>query len=706
MEPHSSTTHFSAYTPPFFIGAWRVDPALNTLAKDGVTHQVEPKMMQVLVCLADDPGRVVSRAELHTLVWPDTVVTPKALTVIISKLRKLLGDDPQQPAYIETISKNGYRLIAPVRYMEPSLSGDSLPAQVEAQLPLMVRRPWWFVGAMVGVLVLALAIGFWRDAPDAAPTRVTQLTTSFGHELNPALSPDGNEVAYAWQGESRDNWDIYVLQPGSSVPLRRTTHPGEDLRPTWSPDGTEIAFLRFGEDACGLYIMPALAGPEQRVLPCNEYMTRGHLYFGPGLAWSPDGTWIALSYKEAAGDPLQLYRFDVETQTLTPLTQTPPRSSDWYATFAPSGNHMAFARATRSGTEVMVLDVASGEETQLTNDYRGVLGITWMPNETDLLFASNRRGPWQLWRIPYTGGKPRWLSLAGWNLKQPTTARIGSRMVYENWAYDNNIWRLALTDTVAMPERFLASTLWENNPAYSPDGSRVAFLSNRSGHYEIWVANADGTNPRQVTRLEGPLLGQPAWSPDGEYIAFDARPKANSHVYIVPISGSVAHQLTQDTTDVIGVAWATDSQSIYFGTDRSGGWRVWNVARAGGEPVQVVTEPSIAAQQAPDGSLYVVRTDTTGLWRQAAPNASLEQVVPSVYIDDDNWVMTPAGIYYPRYAPTRSIRFYDFDTQSARTIAPLPETFFSGLSISPDGRYMVYTQLDQTENDLMLVEGL
>lgn len=706
MESRLSTTPFSAYTPPFFVGDWRVDPPLNVIAQDEVTHQIEPKMMQVLVCLAEDPGAVVSRAALHNIVWPDTIVTEKALTVIVSKLRKLLGDDPHKPVYIETISKNGYRLVAPVRYVEPSLSGDSLPPAVMAELPLAMRRPWLFVGGIVAIMTIALVIGFFRDGSESRPTTTTRLTTSFGHELHPALSPDGNEVAYAWRGEQDDNWDIYVLQPGATTSLRRTTYAGEDLHPTWSPDGTEIAFLRFGEDACGLYIMPALAGVEQLVVPCNAYMTRGHLYFGPGIAWSPDGTWIAMTYKENVSDPFQLYRYDLTEQTLTPVTQTPPGYRDAYPSFSHTGSHLAFTRAGRGVTELMIHDFASGVETRLTYDYRGVLGVTWLPNSMDLLFSSNRRGPWQMWRIPHTGGKPQWVSLAGWNLKQPTTARTGSRVVYENWAYDNNIWRVALTDSTAKPEQLIASTLWEFSPNYSPDGSKVAFVSNRSGQYEVWTADADGRNPAQVTRLEGSIIGLPQWSPDGRSLAFDARPQANSHLYVVNATGGIAQQITQDTTDVVAVRWSRDGESLYFGSDRSGAWRVWNIDRRGGEARQVTHVSSYVAEEAPDGSLLVVRADTTGLWQQTSLDGPLTRIITSPYFDEESWAVTQQGIYFPRYVPTRSIRYYDFATQSTRNAAPLPGAYFSGHSVSPDGRFLIYTQLDRTEDDLMLVEGL
>src|SRR5271166_5878358 len=96
------------------VGPWLVEPRLNIVSRNGTAVRVEPKMMEVLVCLAAHPGEVLSKEELLKAVWPNTFVTDDALTHCISDLRRVLEDDAREPRVIQTIPKRGYRLVASV----------------------------------------------------------------------------------------------------------------------------------------------------------------------------------------------------------------------------------------------------------------------------------------------------------------------------------------------------------------------------------------------------------------------------------------------------------------------------------------------------------------------------------------------------------------------------------------------------------------
>jgi len=98
----------------FTLGDWTVSPELNSLDREGQVVHLEPKIMQVLVVLAEQPGRVVAKKQIFQRVWPDTFVSDEVLTRSISELRKVFEDNPREPRYIQTISKSGYRLVAPV----------------------------------------------------------------------------------------------------------------------------------------------------------------------------------------------------------------------------------------------------------------------------------------------------------------------------------------------------------------------------------------------------------------------------------------------------------------------------------------------------------------------------------------------------------------------------------------------------------------
>lgn len=122
------------------IGAWRVAPAAGRILRAGEERALEPKVMDLLMLLAQRPGVVVTHEEIYSALWPGVVVGEDALARCVSKLRRALDDDAKTPAYVETISKRGYRLIAPV----------SAPAAARPS-----RRPWLMLGAGVGALLIA-----------------------------------------------------------------------------------------------------------------------------------------------------------------------------------------------------------------------------------------------------------------------------------------------------------------------------------------------------------------------------------------------------------------------------------------------------------------------------------------------------------------------------------------------------------------------
>jgi DNA-binding winged helix-turn-helix (wHTH) protein/TolB-like protein/cytochrome c-type biogenesis protein CcmH/NrfG len=143
------------------IGVWTVEPALNELSAASKSVKLEPKAMSVLMYLADRAGQVVGREALLAALWPGVVVGDDALTQVVIKLRKALGDTREMPAYIQTISKRGYRLIAPVVKSEMMPSApipDSAAPQVQRK-----QRAAWIAAAGIAVLLLAAAGVWWSD---------------------------------------------------------------------------------------------------------------------------------------------------------------------------------------------------------------------------------------------------------------------------------------------------------------------------------------------------------------------------------------------------------------------------------------------------------------------------------------------------------------------------------------------------------------
>jgi DNA-binding winged helix-turn-helix (wHTH) protein/TolB-like protein len=146
------------------VGDWTVEPALNQLSAAGKTVKLEPKAMSVLVYLAHRPGQVVSRDALLSAVWSGVLVGDDSLTQVVIKLRKALGEAPEKPAYIQTISKGGYRLIAPV---VRSAEISSAPVRPDAETSYRERRVAWMAGAGIAALLLLAAGAWWIEGERA-----------------------------------------------------------------------------------------------------------------------------------------------------------------------------------------------------------------------------------------------------------------------------------------------------------------------------------------------------------------------------------------------------------------------------------------------------------------------------------------------------------------------------------------------------------
>src|SRR5262245_43551703 len=237
----------------FRLGPHRVSPSVNRVVTPAGAVQLEPKIMQVLVCLAEAAGSTVSKQKLFDEVWEGVHVTEDALTRAIGELRRALGDDPAHPIYIETIRKTGYRLITLPAPASNDPATPAAPPTSSESKRASLRVPLLAFAAIAVALALAAAVllrGLARSA-SSSPMRVRTLTALAGATRDPAVSPAGTRVAFAWNGGAGDEFSLYVQLVDAESPLRVTKTPGvEDRLPAWSPDGQWLAFTRVTPRRC------------------------------------------------------------------------------------------------------------------------------------------------------------------------------------------------------------------------------------------------------------------------------------------------------------------------------------------------------------------------------------------------------------------------------------------------------------------------
>jgi dipeptidyl aminopeptidase/acylaminoacyl peptidase len=251
----------------------------------------------------------------------------------------------------------------------------------------------------------------------------------------------------------------------------------------------------------------------------------------------------------------------------------------------------------------------------------------------------------------------------------------------------------------------IASSRPEYHPAFSPDGRRVAFTSYRSGAAEIWVSAPDGSNALQLTSLGARDSNCPRWSPDGQLVVFSSIADGEFDVYVVPAAGGRARRLTEHPAIDLCPSFSRDGRWIYFGSSRSGDYRVWKMPSEGGEAVQVSADHGNRPLEGRDGSLFYNSAATPAtVWRLPAPGADPVQLLDGIVWF--NFEPVDGGAYYIERADGAArLRYLNLSTGVSTTVAGNLGEVSAYLAATADGRTILFTRVDTSIDDLMLVEG-
>jgi Tol biopolymer transport system component len=640
---------------------------------------------------------------------------PEALEQVITRCLQKRADERYQSG--RELASDLKRILS----NEDSITQSMRPA---------FRRSVWTLSALA--LLLIIAVTYWRTRSGQLPStsnasveplKTIPLTTYDGIELFPSFSPDGTQMTFVWDGPSRDNLDIYTRSVQHGTPLRLTTHPAEDISPAWSPDGRFIAFLRYLPDGkAGIFLTTPLSRAE-RLLTEIAAPRRRVGFWGPHLTWSPDSKWITTVDKSSADGSSELFLISVESGEKLPISLPSAFAGAVLSpTFSPDGRSLAFIRVF--GFFVSELYVVAltdnrevrGEPIQLTffKNHRTASPV-WSRDGREIIFVSGAGWSGRLYRIGVVEpGKPQRIESVLEEVHNLLAiSHSGQILGYVQSEWDSNIWRLQLDDhehTVGTPSSLISSTRQDNNPQFSPDGRQVAFTSDRSGDREVWVSDSDGSNARQLTSFGGIQTDCVRWSPDGERLVFQTYPEGHLDIFLINVRGGRPERLTHEISEDNLPSWSRDGRWIYFTSTRSGSMQVWKMLTDGSGAVQLTRGGGFGPLESADGkTLYYAKSTPRGLAVWRVPVDGEEEVEVLAGISDwSNYLPTNRGIYFTPFTEpgeAASIRFFNFADGKIKTVATLPKPVFLGLTISPDGRSLLYTQLDHRGFDLMLVEN-
>jgi len=664
----------SIYPQRVRFGPFEADLETHELWKNGIKLKLGGQPFEILKVLLNRPGQLVTREELQEEVWAaDTFVDfNHGLNAAVNKLRETLSDSAEEPKYIETLPRRGYRFIGQI---ENAVSGQeserSVPASTAFVGPPPIATPaeleWTsklgqalktiedvgkppisrkFLALFAAGLAISLAL-WWmalnpfnsdperKERAEAAARNGTlskMLTLVPDPASDPAISPDGKSVAFRRNSYTPGGAGIFVTSSEGRALTQLTQHPG-DCCPAWSPDGKTIAFSRISADEYGIYLVNATGGTPGKISREDPRKKRGE------LGWSADGKSIAFSGDSRTGGS-QIFLLSVDDSSVRPLTEPQGQDRDWGPSFSPDRTKMAFVRANgasfpeeifvmtlnpapaqkvaaykpmdASGKTEPILSIMAngGPVREITNQRAAIMGPpVWSADGQSIIFSSTKAGEPSLWKIPAAGGEATQIEETGTATWHPTVSRIDGKLVVQKILRSSSIYRVELEESGAQRSKVIVTATNGRN-----EGPQLS----PDGKKLVFMSDRSGSleiwesNPDGSAAVQLTNLhgcGTPRWSPDGMWVAFDTVGNGAQGVYVISASGGAPRALAVDASENSVPSWSRDGKWIYFGSHRSGDDQVWKIPATGGKAVQVTQLGGFAALESPDGrTLYYAKT--------------------------------------------------------------------------------------------------
>lgn len=709
----------------FRFGLFEADPARNSLTRNGAAVKIHDQPFRVLVFLLEHAGVVVSRDDLRQLLWgKETFVDFDAnLNVILKKLRAALRDDSENPRFVETVPRHGYRFIAPVTIADSDSNRVAAPSNggirstelhnriIDRVEPGFRRRSWpgvvQFAVVVALVTAIVLLLNWKRSVPASvpvvrsnilAPQNSTFVSTSL------ALSQDGRMLAFVANVSSGGPASLWVETMNSGVAHSLTGTEGATL-PFWSPNGQHIGYFAHGK----LWRVDREGGPPQPL--CDAPLGRGGTWSQDGvILFAPDINGPLKEISSSGGAPKPVLPFDAHSETV----------HAWWPQFLPDGKHFIYWSHTNTNTEVdgIYLAALGSNERQLlvATEANGLYAngsLLYLHDQT--LLARH----FDLSRLSLDVG-PKTLAAGvgiqgGMHFADFAASQNGLLAYFEG--RENRGWPMAVYERSGKPEGPISSRRdIYLGPRYSPNGKRLAVAIARSDTTvdDLWVMDVQRDTRTRITFGSGDST-HPVWSADGQTIFYSSTiaPDRLPHIYARLSNGAGDERPFLVTAGITEVPMDVSKDGRYLAFARLENkkyWQVWMLPLLeNSKPFAFVQLPRSNATDpafSPDGHRVAYATDETGNF----------EVYVSPFAGGGKWQVSTAGGTDPVWAPdgkrlyyldgAQNVMYVDVRSRGNSVELSKPITFLPNatfpmprpIAVAPDGRLLVDGHHDESSS--------
>jgi len=559
-----------------FVGDFRIDINRSEVIYHKNTSTLEPKVLKVLLLLAEKPGEVIPKQKLIDEVWPNVIVEENTLQRCIAQLRKAFDDDAKTQAFITTHPRRGYSLVANVSWVEnanEASSNKAVRAKTTKLYSLVSNRVFKLAALLMTILLFCISFVLLEEQTTStlSVTQITPLTSTDATEYRASFSPNGQYIAFQRYVDPQSS-HIWAKNLHDNSEYQLTRKSAIYGKPEWSPDGTHIAFHRSStkesnNDGVACFTISSLSfalaksssQSVRQLIECKKEQITS-------LTWLTNNT---LAYTLGIENNNPVIEVNINNKTSRVIYQNKEKSNH-EVTFSSRNNKLAFVQVENSRiSNLLLLDIVTGvTEEVIMNFPEGYYdghwsGLNWHPNEDRLLLSNNQ----SLIEITTKGDIIDYPMMTYQRIYDPVYHPSGNSVVATLGLADFDIAELTWPDNTQdnalesnNDKKLFRSTVSEGGAKYRPqtqnNSREIIFASNRSGQFQLWFDN--GKQLKQLTHFKkGQQVGSSVWSLDGNLLAINI----DHQLQLLNLNGSV--EQTVDKLDVTTIyQWVGENQLL------------------------------------------------------------------------------------------------------------------------------------------------